>query len=149
MCLSNIERVYKKGSPGYEDVQIGYKVVLKVDDFYCSYWRSDLCSQFLKKGVWLREGDYRCAGDAGKRYLTSVGVDSCGHYLYGFHVYTLLRDAQVKFKRSYPAEVNNRKFSVCIVKVLYRKCVASGVEEGCYFVDVAKEIKIIEEVCHE
>lgn len=77
--------------------------------------------------VWLKEGDYRDADDKGQKFLFTGYLTA--KYPYGFHI----------FKARYAAEKDD---AYAVRKVLYRKAVASGTQNGCKVI-VAKEMKIL------
>jgi hypothetical protein len=79
-------------------------------------------------GVWLKEGDYRDALCKGQRVINN-NLRYGTKYPYGFHI----------FKTKYAAE---KRPTYAVRKVLYRKAVASGLQDNCITI-VAKEMKIL------
>jgi len=130
MCLDIIETTYPKGiRAGF-----GYEVFYSDNKKLFGEWFS--VDKERLTNVWLKEKDYREDAHKDEKYIINARFDT---YLYGFHVFLYLKDAQTW--RS-PNEV--------IKKVQYRKARASGYQtiDTCLTrnlkVIVAKEIKILD-----
>ena len=132
MCLDIIETKYPKGIRA----GVGYKVFYSYDKRLFG----DCFSVHGKErptNVWLKEKDYRENTYKGEKHIVNTHFET---YLYGFHVFLNLKDAQ-----SWCSDDQTIK------KIQYRKARASGYQvigtwlTGNLKTIVAREIKILDE----